>query len=400
MKSILSTLFILMLTLQIPSLCPLVKYASSMSSWMVPGYLLLTLFLYSCLLLAFKELPTFKKILDSHVTLICLLAVLLLINAMVYPHELALQAIGRGSDQSDALIRSGALLFSGHFPYSVLTYLHNPISPGPGWILMTMPFTLTGLYVLFVPFVTTMSAFFIRKITNSTRLANLYLIFLFSSLSFWQTSVTGIDYVAVGMVFGLVTMGVFSYWSTNRLVRWCFIILASLSATARVSFIYFGPLLGVFLWKKNKIDGLYLAISTLVLTVLTHVGFYLWDPAHYAPLHVFFDKPDAVPYFFLIATGLCFLIAVITLLRLKVTLSSWMFFLWLCLAAPLLILDLGAIIQNHWIIAENLNMVAVIIMPIAAMWASMVWCQNPFFSVSESKNHELNMDVTSLERPT
>jgi hypothetical protein len=47
-------------------------------------------------------------------------------------------------------VRAGAL-WEFHNPYVIQTYLGNPLSPGPGWVLLALPFTVSGLYVVFFP---------------------------------------------------------------------------------------------------------------------------------------------------------------------------------------------------------------------------------------------------------
>ena len=305
-------------------------------------------------------------------TTIFLLALALCVNLVLYPHELALQAIGRGSDSSDALIRGGKLLLMGHFPYSTRTYLHNLISPGPGWILMAMPFSCSGLSVLLTPFSTTFSALMIKQITKSNICTNLFLVFMFSSLVFWQTSVQGSDYVAIGMVFGIIVIYVFNYLDLHWGNRAFLILLTGLSATARISFLYLGLLMGFFLWQKNKVKGVVFGISSFLLTMLFHAVFYLWDPTHYSPLHVLFDKPILVPNYFLISILCCSIVAIITFFKINVKLENWLFFLWLCLVTPLLVLDIGKIIHKHWMISGS-GMFSTIAMPIIAMWACFSW---------------------------
>ena len=149
---------LLMIVMQIPSLIPLIKYTPHALTWTMPCYFLIIFGSYIYLLSNLNHSSAVRKILDSQLTMIFLLALILAANLLLYPHELALQAIGRGSDAGDALIKSGNLLLKGNFPYSIPTYLHNPISPGPGWVLMLMPFTCTGLYVLLIPFFSALSA--------------------------------------------------------------------------------------------------------------------------------------------------------------------------------------------------------------------------------------------------
>src|SRR5260370_38096939 len=62
---------------------------------------------------------------------------------MVYPKG-KVQMGGRGSGGDDGLNLGVNELLNGRHPYSVRTYLDNPISPLPGAILLAIPFVLVG----------------------------------------------------------------------------------------------------------------------------------------------------------------------------------------------------------------------------------------------------------------
>src|SRR5260370_6837948 len=68
---------------------------------------------------------------------------LIALFAIVYP-KANVHIAGRGSDADDGLNLAVKELLNGRYPYSVRTYLDNPISPLPGAILLAIPFVLVG----------------------------------------------------------------------------------------------------------------------------------------------------------------------------------------------------------------------------------------------------------------
>jgi hypothetical protein len=75
--------------------------------------------------------------------------ILLLIFAAIYPvldsgRQLWFIHLGGGSDRDDALNIAVNELVNERYPYSLRTYLGNPITPLPGSILLAVPFFLLG----------------------------------------------------------------------------------------------------------------------------------------------------------------------------------------------------------------------------------------------------------------
>ena len=363
-------ILLLLFSLQIPSLPPIFKYVHVDMLWFVPFYMIVIGIFYHCLFLKSSQQSQIQKILNSHFTMFFLFTYLLLITLILYRHELALQAIGQGTDSGPCAIVSGLRLLHGKFPYLHLDYLRNPISAGPGWVMLMMPFSCTGLYGLLIPTLVIASTIVIKKITRSNLGANIYLLCLLSSPGFMNAMVVGNDYVAIGIVYGLVAIALFYYYRKNWLYDLCFMIGVGMLATARLNFWYLAPLFGFFIWGRNKKDGVYFALAGLLVTILLHLGFYLWNPQHYAPLHVI--KDDATPVFgghaMIILLCVSVISGIIAFLTLKNTLKSWLFLLWICLTAPLFVVGIFALIQTHWDLQGNGFSYLIITAPILTMW--------------------------------
>lgn len=52
---------------------------------------------------------------------------------------------GPGSDRENAIDVACRALLSGHFPYRLQTFLHHPITPMPGALLIAAPFCVIGM---------------------------------------------------------------------------------------------------------------------------------------------------------------------------------------------------------------------------------------------------------------
>ncbi|OGT39884.1 MAG: hypothetical protein A3E81_01835 [Gammaproteobacteria bacterium RIFCSPHIGHO2_12_FULL_36_30] len=366
-------IFLLLFCLQLPSLAPIIRYLHIGMYWFLPSYLIIFVIFYFFLLSKSLQSLYFQKLLDSSFTTLILLLFLLIINAILYHHELVLQSIGRGTDARDALTFTGYNLVHGYFPYSHLTYLKNPESAGPGLIIFALPFTYSGSYGLLIPLLITTSAFAIKIITRSAFNTNLYLLCLFSSPAVMQFLAEANDYLIIGLVYGLIAVVLFYFWGKNWLYDISFIVFIGVLATARLNFFYLAPLLGFFIWKRNKKQGIYFALTGLLITLSIHIGFYLWNPHHYTPLYVI----HYARYTFNNAYGLsilisaCVLSGIITIAAVKNTLGSWLFFLWLCLTTPLAVGALFCLMNEHWNIQGIGLGYITLTAPILIMWISM-----------------------------
>ena len=291
------------------------------------------------------------KFLNSPYCMISLSVCLLLIFSLLYPHQLALRAIGRGSDAENALNLVGHRLIEGISPYAHLTYLQNQIHAGPGFAILVLPFTYTGAYGILIPFLAILSAIIVMRVTKSNLNANRFLLCLLSSPAFLEELAQGNDYILMGLLFSLITVALFYYWGKNRVYNLFFIAIVGLLGTSRLPFFYLAPLLGLFIYRKNKWAGIYFGITSLFVTLSLHFGFYIWDPAHYTPLEVLGKNyAGAVTHSIaalIIVVVSCAAVGVIALLTVKNNVRSWLLTLWLCLATPLCVAGI-IMLYAHW----------------------------------------------------
>jgi hypothetical protein len=353
--------WLLWAALQLPAWQPLYKYLPAGLHPLIPLYFLgwwgcYRLVLYSPGFHA-KTLPIW----EGRWTLIILLVGLASINYFVYPIADALKLQMRGSDQDDALILAGSRLVRLLSPYAEKTYLGNPISTGPGLVLLTLPFILCGTYFLLTPASLGALAWMVRRRAASPYRANLLIFLCLSSLGFWQAMVVGSDLFLIGTLF-VLTLALL-YFKAGRSQGYFSlgIILFSLSATSRLIFIYLVPLVSVFLGKRNQAQGIIFFAAATLMTVALHVLFYLWDPAHYTPLHILSKGTHMLPGVWMLLAGLlCMLAGLISIYQVSDEFTSWLWYMGICLFTPMICIAMGELAFfrgfnfTNWEVAQNL----------------------------------------------
>jgi hypothetical protein len=328
--------WLLWLGLQLPSLRPLYKYLPPRLHPLILIYLLATYAVYADFLHNGRLKRGLQGILSSGWTMVCLVAVTLGLNRLVYPLAYALKYQKRGSDQDYALLLVGNRLWHLVSPYALRTYYGNPISAGPGLVLLLLPFLSMDRYFLITPLMLAAVAYTLYRISGSFYQANLFLGLCLSSLAFWETMVAGSDLFVVGGFMVLCLAFFYSKLEKNTLYLVCGILFLALIATTRVVFLYLPPLYSLFLWKRRPWLGYTVFIFALFGALLLHGIFYFWDPPNYTPLHLVGKGGLLLPGYLKISLIICALaIGWLTLKNVTDNLVSWLFYLWLALFTPL-----------------------------------------------------------------
>ena len=267
--------------LQIVSLRPIFKFVPDQFHCLIPLVILSSV---AVAFLAYNkklELPFLEKPGFLIVLFMCMCG----INYFLYPVADGLKLQQRGSDEDDALIDATFDLLSGRNPYEQQTYFGNPKSPGPGWIILVLPFVVAKVYFLLTPLSALVNALFVKKITGSYRNANLFIFLLMTSLGFWETMIVGSDLWAIGFSLAITLMLLFEY-SSSRLSR---IVIGTLSAfvcSSRIVFAYLIPVMSIFLYKRDKKAGTEFLLTGATTLLALHGIFFYWDPELYSPLHL------------------------------------------------------------------------------------------------------------------
>jgi hypothetical protein len=335
----------MVLVLQIPSLRAIFKY----SPYPVVSAILMILVSYLFYLLLFQSSSVRKAAceqLSSYTVTFILVIIFIMINFFVYPYADALKYSGHGSTADDALIEPAQALLSGENLYDAQLPDKVPISPGPGWILMNIIFTGTGLYFLMTPFYVGLSAIVFMTAGGEKAGSNLVLLCLCSALIFWELMVTGHDVVAIGCmsVTLLVLVERFSQkreGSKTILLFIGFALVLGALATSRILFIILPPLFGIILWKRDRALGISLALGSLFTALLLHAVFYVRSE-FYQPLHLF-DRAESNMGLVLIILGAITsaIVVIAAIIKVKNNLDSWLLWFSLLIATPLIFISLG-----------------------------------------------------------
>jgi len=238
------------------------------------------------LLSYFKSFKLFKIAIISPFPTIALLLAIALVIIFIYPIADALKYQRRGSDQDDAVIITTQALLRGEAPYSMRTYFGNRPSPGPGELILYVPFVATGTYQAGTLVVLIILALVLRAACSNWIASNIFLALLSSSLSFWELIAAGSDLYFIGsiiMLAGLIVCHDLLGRLSGDILSG---ILCALISTSRVVFIFIPLVFGFELWKDPKYRGLIFASATLLLGIALHIIFYTVFPGEYTPLHI------------------------------------------------------------------------------------------------------------------
>jgi hypothetical protein len=207
-----------------------------------------------------------------------------LVVLLAYPKADALKESMRGSDADDALIVGAHAWLAEGTPYAARTYLGHPLSPGPGWILLLAPLSLSGLYPLATPLLLATLCWLVGRATPDRSAPLRLLAIPLAGLGTWEISVVGGDYLAIGFAFAILALAIHRDRERGaRRLLWC--VLLGLVLTSRLVFSY---LLGIFvllLWPGRRAAGSCLLVAGATMAGL-HLYFWQIDPAAYAPLHL------------------------------------------------------------------------------------------------------------------
>ncbi len=397
MKSKFNLILILWLLTIVPSLRPIAKYLPTHFLIFTVAYGLASLGAITVIInfLAGKHRSRF---INSKTLFSLIVVVITAVNFFIYPIADGLKKELRGSDQDDAIIQTGQMLLSGHNPYHAHLYTGNKISPGPGIILLAIPFSGYSRYFLFTPCALLITGLITADLTGSFLFASAFLLLLALDPVFWEIMVAGSDMIVIGILFAIATALLYKWQLVNHGIgcqpaknsarNWIsglvIAIFCAAIATSRVIFIELIPLWTLFLYKTNKRSALYFFCTSLTFALALHLSFYLPDPPAYSPLHIIGKGEKLVSPMLRIVAALVAVFAGLWIaLKTQQTLTSWMISLAIACAVPLAGASFGDLITHHWnfSIWEGANYL-MIISPIICMWSVLSLKESPCCEVN------------------
>jgi hypothetical protein len=333
--------WLLFFVLQFPSIQPFFFYLGNML-WLMPVYFLGIFIVYAVAL--DPDRNSLSNFLNKQTIYILLVLILLIVNFVVYPIADNLRFQNVGSDQDDALILAGQRLIKGMSPYAASTYLNNPISTGPGLVILGIPFASKTLYFLFTPVFMALVGILLFLRFKSWAAPNLFLMLMMSTPVFWNRMVTGSDFLAIGSLFIICNLLLFYSWK-NAWAKAFIIIFTVLSTSSRLVFLYLILVFGIFLWRRNKSDAIMFTILSWAGTGCLNLAFYLRDPNNFTPVHIIGKGIQILRGSGLIVWTIvaCFIGAVVIFSLARNSLERWMLLLFVSVFVPLCLLSLGSL---------------------------------------------------------
>ncbi|QDO97708.1 hypothetical protein FNB15_10690 [Ferrovibrio terrae] len=285
------------------------------------------------LLIATERLDLRKyKIANSNLPWLSGAFILATLNFVLYPLT---RTAAHPSTAPNALIDPAVAFFEGQHPYAVTLFDGAPISPGPGWIILNAPITLTGMIFALIPVYMGIACYAVSRI-EAWR-GNALVLFLVPSICFLQMNVVAHDLLGFSLAGVALTIAAHQQ-RNNMLVITLIAILSGIVATARLPFFLFPVAIATCLFRTDRAKALVFATVAVSVLIAIHGIFYLWADRlslFYQPAHVFGRAANSQsPAQFIVVIALWIVISIYMWLRTDSSLSSWFLFVWAILFVP------------------------------------------------------------------
>jgi len=300
--------------------------------------------LFGGLVVLRRPVGPLRSLLESAWTPVSLIAALAVLDLVVHP---AMRAAADASTAPDALIEPTRRLLAGDPPYAAVLPGRVPASPGPGWLLLNLPFTALGGLALLNPAYLAVAAGVLASVSGSRWIRSWFVLLSFACLNFLQKSVEGHDLFAVSFAMVAVTALAWSKRSDPRGLGWLGAV-AGLVATARVPFVIHPLLVGLLLWPQRR-SALAFLLSALTVLTVCHLGFFAWGrhaDLVYQPLHVLERAQAALGPGWLAGFALAWgLAAIWGRRRAAGRLDRWFSFHWVLMFVPFALVGLAELFR-------------------------------------------------------
>lgn len=185
-----------------------------------------------------------------------------------------------------ALSEPAHALLHGQDPYSVRLPGNAPISPGPGWILLLLPFAFGSSLGLLNAIVLAAVALLVWQ---WNRFGAVALVILSLAVPMFIAEAShGQDLFAISFALAGLCIALHRVQPSRRNML-LLGVLGGLIATARVPIILFVLVIAVSLWKQHRAPAVLFAAIASITCLILHLGFALWvwhDGQPYPPLHI------------------------------------------------------------------------------------------------------------------
>ena len=222
--------------------------------------------------------------------LIAASVLMVIVAGAIYPSADARSQMGLGSDQDDALRDMASGIMAGRYPFATPTYLDNPPSPGPVWVLLHVPFVAAGAYILAPVVALALGGWTLARTAGGIAAAGAGVI-LGTSPVFWEAVAIGSDQVAVGCASAILLLLAVETRATSTAIG--VTALAVAVGTARAVFPFVPAAIGLV--ARGHRLGSVATLSGAALAVIIHLALFQWGPGGYGPMHVFGEAAIMLP---------------------------------------------------------------------------------------------------------
>jgi hypothetical protein len=198
----------------------------------------------------------------------------------IYPRMAILQQSGRGSDQPDCVIVAAKGFAAAEWPYNTSKlWSHDPMSCGPGWVLLQTPVIATAGYRWNLLALWILALIVMKASLSNDSIAG-FLTLLGLAAVTWVASSDGTDFITFGVLFAALFLAL---EAPSRLTP---IYLLLLVFTVQIRF----PMLVLpvlMLPRKRLMQGVLVALAAFFFQLI----FLAWRPDAYiaeGPLHLFY----------------------------------------------------------------------------------------------------------------
>lgn len=282
------------------------------------------------------------------------MSVVALVFLVMYPIA-NVHVPGKGSDSDDALDITTLALLHGRYPYGQATYLGNPAIPMPGEMVLAIPAVLLGgsayQILLWLPIAFRWISRFARSNGNALWLFSVVMVL---SPTVMHGIIVGSDHFPNSTIVftGFCLTHIAITRRAPRLHRWGALAFLGLALSTRINFVFVTP---VLMASIARTVGVRTAIASLAaacgIALAVTMPFYLFDPAHFAPLHTA-TKTGSVPHGQLVVPAVTLAVALWRSLRVGPSLESALSGAFVVLLVPVLILTCSVLLRDrHWYMA-------------------------------------------------
>lgn len=208
-------------------------------------------------------------------------------NYFIYPMVDARKKSGKyGSTADDAVIVAVETLKGSGKLYDATLVTKEPISPGPGWLLMNSGFVLSDCYFLLNPFYLCIALFLISKYYK-TYITNSFLFILMMALIYWELFFNGHDITAFSLGFLACMILIYENFRKEQGVFKIILmgILIGLISTSRVVF-FFIPFIYFFMLKKDNKKNSWIILIASLVTFIGFNGYFYSINNNFQPAHL------------------------------------------------------------------------------------------------------------------